>query len=79
MARSIQKGTFVGWYRLNSRFRRTLADDFDARCIMIRFLAAAILCGLTLSMFGCAGPQLGADNTHRFNSDPYNYEFSRNL
>ncbi|WER47524.1 hypothetical protein CupriaWKF_08265 [Cupriavidus sp. WKF15] len=46
---------------------------------MIRLLAAAILCAITLSVMGCAGPQMGADNTHRFTSDPYNYEFSRNL
>jgi hypothetical protein len=46
---------------------------------MFRLLAATILFGLTLSMLGCAGPQLGADNTHRFTTDPYNYEFSRNL
>ncbi len=46
---------------------------------MIRVLLAAMLCGITLAVLGCASPQMGADNSHRFNSDPYNYEFSRNL
>jgi hypothetical protein len=56
-----------------------LADDLDVRCIMIRYLAGAILCAIALNILGCAAPQMGADNSHRFNSDPYNYEFSRNL
>lgn len=46
---------------------------------MLRKLAAAILCVLTLGVFGCASQTLSAQQSQRFTTDPYNYDLSKNL
>jgi len=46
---------------------------------MLRIFISAILCAVSLGLLGCADSAIKADNANHFSSDPYNYEFGKNL